>query len=215
MTTQDPYLTKPSLGELSFILIIGLLQPVTEIILGQQASYYYNVIASLIVLYYIAYRMRRHRNVLHTWGLRTDNFWPALRAHMTFALIGGIGVYFLGWHMGNTPLPWSFWYLLFAYPIWGGAQQFALQNLVAKNLQGLVPNIGLRSLVTAIIFALAHVPSLPLTLLAFLAGLCFTWIYDKHSNLYAIGIAHGILGALVFYLVLGQNQWKILMGYLL
>ena len=89
--------------------------------------------------------------------------------------------------------------------MWGTAQQFGLQNLVAKNLSGLLPNRLALALVSALLFGAAHCPRGPLMLLAFSAGLFFTLIYRRFPNLWAVGIAHGILGALAFYIVLGED----------
>ena len=37
------------------------------------------------------------------------------------------------------------------------------------------------------------------------AGFFFTLIYRRHPNLWAVGILHGFLGALAYYLVLGED----------
>jgi membrane protease YdiL (CAAX protease family) len=57
----------------------------------------------------------------------------------------------------------------------------------------------------ATLFALAHTPNGPLMALTFLAGLGMTWVFERRRNLWAIGIVHGILGALAYYLVLGHD----------
>jgi len=204
----------PNYYELIFILIVGLLQPVTEILFGTQIAVYYNGIAALLVLSYVAIRIYFSRGtIIHAWGIRLDNFRVCLLPYLSFAVIAGIGVYVYGWFNGHTPLPVGFWYVLALYPVWGIAQQFVLQNFVAKNLVSVVPSPITRSFVTAVLFACAHVPSVELVVLTFGAGFIFTYIYNYYQNLLALGIAHGILGALVFHLVLGQDQWGILVQY--
>jgi membrane protease YdiL (CAAX protease family) len=49
--------------------------------------------------------------------------------------------------------------------------------------------------------------------LTFIAGLAFTWIFEKHRNLWAIGIVHGILGSVAYYLVIGQDPGAEILGW--
>lgn len=212
--TNDSTILKPSYGELWLILVVGALQPITELFLGTRAASFYNVVAAIVILSYVIYRIVKNPPILRQWGFRCDNFLTALPYHLTFALIGGAIIYVYGWSLGRTPLPPSFWYLFLLYPLWGLAQQFVLQNFLANNLTALFSNIFVRSFVTALLFSLSHAPSLELMLLAGIAGFFFTLLYHRAPNIYAIGIAHGILGALVFYLVLNQDQWTILLNHM-
>ena len=205
---------KPNLRELAFILIIGSLQPIVELITNSQISTYYNGSAIFIAVIYVIYRILKSKKIiLIEWGFRLDNIKKCLLPYFISAVIGCTAIYCYGWYFGNTPLPIGFWYVIILYPIWGIMQQFALQNFVARNLTNLVPSLPLRSLVTAILFACAHIPSIELVLLTFIVGFIFTYIYHYYSNLLLLGFAHGILGALVFHLVLNQNQWDILLKY--
>ncbi len=205
---------KPQYGELMFMLIIGLLQPAIEILWSSRISTYYNGIAAVLVLGYVFVRiLRTGGSILPLWGLRFDNFRHCLFPYLALTALTGVAVYAYGWFVGHTPLPIGFWYLLVVYPMWGIAQQFVLQNFVAKNLTTLVPSLTIRSLVVAALFACAHIPSVELVLVAFIAGFAFTTLYHLYPNLLALGLAHGILGALLFHLVLGQDQWMILTGY--
>lgn len=201
--------------ELALIIILGALQPLTEVLFGMRMASLYNVAAAIIVLLWIAVRLTREPGLLHPWGMRFDNFRRALPVYLGFAFLSGQAVFVWGWLHGLTPLPASFWYLLALYLLWGLAQQFALQNFLARNLSALLPNIFARSAVTALLFSLAHAPSVPLMILSCIAGFFFTVLYTRIPNLFAAGIAHGILGALVFYLVLGQDQIEVLKQYLI
>lgn len=204
---------KPLYGELIFILVVGALQPVTEIFWGSQIATYYNGIAAFIVIAYLMYRLARSKeNLLFSWGLRVDNFRRCLLPYMVFTAIAAVFLYGYGGFMGHA-LSLTFWYLLAVYPLWGIAQQFVLQNLVAKNLEHLLPALPVRSFAVAVLFAFAHIPSLELFILTFAAGFIFTYLYHSYPNLLCLGIAHGIVGALAFHLVLGQNQWEILVRY--
>lgn len=205
---------KPNYRELLFILIIGVLQPLFEILWGARIATYYNGIAAALVLSYVIVRIVQTKgSILHTWGFRFDNLARCLTPYFLFSVIAIVVIYAYGWYAKHTPLPVGFWYLLLAYPVWGIAQQFVLQNFIARNLSTLVPSPLVRSCLVAVIFACAHIPSLELVLLTLVVGFIFTFLYHKYPNLLALGVAHGILGALVFHLVLGQDQWNILMNY--
>lgn len=206
-------MASPNYKELAGILVIGFFQPISEILFGAQFSSYYNLVAVALVLGYIIYRLVFQPSLFKTWGLRFDTFWVSVPPYLIFTIATSLLVYIAGHTLGRTPLPVTFWYLLALYPLWGIAQQFALQNFVARNLTAVAANIYMRAALTAVIFSLAHTPSLGLMTLAALAGFCFTILYNRFPNLIVLGISHGILGALIFYLILGQNQWEILTTY--
>lgn len=204
---------KPQYGELTFILVIGALQPVIEMVWGSKLATYYNGIAIFIVIAYVCYRLLHSgRKLLPIWGLRFDNCRRCLPPYIFFVALAAVLLYVFGRAMGNV-LPPTFWYVLALYPLWGIAQQFVLQNFVAKNLTQMFPSLPIRSFIVAVLFASAHIPSLELFLMAFAAGFIFTILYHHYKNLFCLGIAHGIVGALGFHLVLGQNQWEILVRY--
>ncbi|MEQ1849833.1 MAG: CPBP family glutamic-type intramembrane protease [Candidatus Peribacteraceae bacterium] len=201
--------------ELLLILTLGALQPLIEVFADSRTATWFNVSAAVCVLGYVVYALSRSGIVvLREWGIRTDTFLPMFPVYAIFTAVGSVCVILLGRYMGHTSLPVTFWYLVALYPVWGIAQQFALQNLLARNLVPLVPHIALRSLIVATCFAVAHLPSMPLAATTFIAGLFFVPLYHRYPNLLLIGTAHGILGSLVFTLVLGQNQWDILTKYL-
>ena len=90
---------------------------------------------------------------------------------------------------GTLAVPATFWLTLGLYPIWGLAQQFALQNFIARNLVGMIPSsLGL-ALVAAALFSASHYPRMELVVLTLVGGIFFTWIYRRHPNLWAVGIA--------------------------
>ncbi|NLG07596.1 CPBP family intramembrane metalloprotease [Candidatus Peribacteria bacterium] len=206
---------KPNYFELSFILVIGAMQPMIEMSAGPVMATYYNIFAIVIVLAYVLLRIKQSKgNSMKAWGFRLDTLSQSILPYAVFVLIAALVLYGYGIFRANTPLPLSFWYVLGMYPVWGLSQQFVLQNFVAKNLTALAPSLVMRSLLTGGIFACAHIPSLELVIATFIAGCVFTYLHAKYKNIFTLGIAHGILGGLVFYLVLGQDQWEILKGYL-
>ncbi len=124
-----------SYKELLLISIVGLLQPITEFTFGEKIAAQYNVLAAIIIILYLIFRIKKEgRSIWKIWGFRLDNLKNVLPMYISFGIIGSIILLLYGWYANTLPVPFSFWYLIALYPIWGLAQQFALQNLVAKNL---------------------------------------------------------------------------------
>ena len=200
--------------ELVGILVIGILQPVVELLMGAQYATYYNGIAIMAVLLYVTVRIAQEgKGLFFRWGFRVDTMKVSIFPYTVFILVSSCLLYVYGWYQGFTPLPVGFWYVLALYPLWGLAQQFVLQNFVANNLIEFFPARSIRSAVTAVIFAGAHIPSVELVCVTLVGGFALTYMHAKYQNLLTLSVAHGVLGALVFHLVLGQDQWKILAEY--
>lgn len=173
--------------------------------LAGQPEQLYNLSAIILWGAYTVWRGIRTPGLFHAWGFRRDNLLPAFRCCLV--LIGGAAAA-LALYGGLTSrwlLPRTFWIVLPLYPFYGIAQQFALQALITRNLRMLIPHRILRIVVVGVLFGAAHFPIQPLMILTFAAGLGFTWIYEEQPNLWVVGIAHGLLGALAYYLVLGLD----------
>lgn len=199
--------------ELLLIGTLAVLQPITELILGATAAHYYNYIALCVGLAYVLRSAKRNPSLWKAWGIRTDNFRSAILPHLALAACGAIFLYVYGTMLGNTPLPLSFFIILPLYVAWGFAQQFALQNLVIRNAALWIPSITLRATIIALLFGTVHLPSMPLAVLAAAFGFCITLVYNARPNMFAAGIAHGIVGSLVFYVILGKDQWQVILRY--
>lgn len=95
--------------------------------------------------------------------------------------------------------------LLPLYPLYGIAQQFIFQGVLHRRLMTLLPNRWLPILLTAITSALLHMPFLDLVALTFVAGLAWSWLFQRYPNVWLLGLSHGILAALAYPLILGEN----------
>lgn len=208
------YADAPCRPELFAVLAAGALHVVTEIALSPAAATSYNVAVSLAFAVYLPWRARRSAGATRAWGMRLDNLRPALLAHGTLGLAGAAAIVAYGMAMGGLPLPVTFWMTVALYPAWGIAQQFALQSLLARNLAGRIPRTVPLAVVSAGLFGLAHYPRLELVALSFVAGLLLTLVYRRHPNLWAVGLVHGILGSLAFYVVLGQDPGRAILDFL-
>lgn len=153
---------------------------------------------------YLGMRVRRQPGVAREWGFQTDNLAGALRtvgpptAAAAAAMIG------TAWRLGNLPPPGGFWALLLLYPVWGLAQQFLLNVALARNLASVMP-AGAAVLLAAALFAASHAPDWPVAALTLPAGVVWAWLYRRQPNLWVLGVAHALLGALAFTAVLGRD----------
>ena len=143
-----------------------------------------------------------------TWrdyGMRTDNMRPAARVVGVWTATGAALI--LGWGLvnGETFFRGELLVMLPLYPVWGVVQQLIFQGVVHRRLLLLVNHRGLAVLLTALAFALVHVGSWPLVGLTFAAGLAWSRLFQIYPNVWVLGLSHGVLAALVYPLVLGDN----------
>ena len=83
---------------------------------------------------------------------------------------------------------------ILAYTLWALMQQFILQVYVLLRLL----RVGLRRrwaiALAAVLFAIAHVPNPVLAPVTLAWGAATSLLYLRYRNLYALALAHGILG---------------------
>lgn len=203
----------PSRAELGAAVLTGAVHVAIELSMGKSPNanaafgmqHIFNLCAALAWAGYVCWRAARTRGMLAAWGLTRREFSPALRTALAFAAVALVPLVWYGAAQGRFPIPVTFWLVVCLYPVWGLAQQFVLQALVARNLAAFVQGRAWHALATATLFSAAHTPNVPLMILTFLAGLAFTAIFQRRRNLWALGIVHGLLGAAAYYLVLGQD----------
>jgi len=82
------------------------------------------------------------------------------------------------------------------YSVWALFQEFLTQSFVFVRLEAV---FGGRwaAFCTAVLFSLAHLPNPVLTPATFVAGLVLALAFRRYRNLYAVGLAHALLGLAV------------------
>jgi membrane protease YdiL (CAAX protease family) len=209
--------TGPQIGELIALILTSAVhilletlfiaknqgQPAT--IIGLQLQDLYNILAAAGWSVYVLWRIASTPGILRAWGLRKDTFWPAMKLVLLFAIPAVAFLLLWGALQGHLPLPVTFWITCFLYPVWGIAQQFALQVFITRNLGAVIRSPWMCALVAALLFSLAHFPNGWLMGLVFPVGYVFSLIYQRRPNVWALGIIHGPLGALAYFCVLGQD----------
>jgi hypothetical protein len=80
------------------------------------------------------------------------------------------------------------------YILWTTYQQFLLQDYFMPRALRLLSSEAAGIAVTAVLFALAHLPNLALTAATLLWGAVSCVLFRRYRNLYALGLAQGLLG---------------------
>ena len=214
MNSRSQSMTRVEKWELGLILLTGATHVTIELLsgggqghrpMGGSPESIYNLAVAGLWGVYALWRMFTTPGMARAWGFRRDTFFSALEPCALVGLCAVVPLLMYGHAFGRWPLPATCWMTLLLYPWYGIAQQFALQALVARNLRPLISGRVLRMCATACIFSAAHFPNPWLMVLTVPLGLALTWISERSPNLWAVGILHGVLGALVYYLVLGLD----------
>jgi membrane protease YdiL (CAAX protease family) len=195
------------------MVLAGAVHVLIETAVSERVAGAFSAWVSMGFLVYVVWRARTTPGALRAWGLRADNFGPALAAHFTFVAVGGLALILYRAAAGSLKFGPSFWLTAALYPVWGTAQQFALQNLIARNLRDVLVRPWALVAVASALFGLSHYPRLDLVALTLVAGVGFTLIYRRFPNLWAVGLAHGALGALAIYLVVEEDPGRVILDF--
>lgn len=113
---------------------------------------------------------------------------------------------------GTLPVPLHGW----AYIVWSLMQQFLLQSYFLLRLLRLLPGKVAPVIIAAGIFSLAHLPNPILTPITLVWGVIACVLFLRYRNIYALGIAHGIMGLCVAVTVPNSlhHHMRVGLGYL-
>jgi len=80
------------------------------------------------------------------------------------------------------------------YVLWTLYQQFLMNDLFMPRLTRLLASESAAVGLAAVLFAAAHLPNLPLTAATLIWGAISCALFRRYRNLYALGLAQGLLG---------------------
>jgi len=102
------------------------------------------------------------------------------------------------------------------YLIWSFVQEFLVQVFVLTRLVRLLPRRSLAIAAAALLFAIAHIPNPILICLTLVWALIACPFFLRYRNLYALGLAHAILGLCVAVTVPDamHHHMRVGLGYL-
>ena len=195
--------------EIIAVLVTGLMKYVLMDWLNLRM--FYIATACIFWSVYIYKRYRGNKLILRHWGFRKYHFKQTFLFLTPFALVMIAAIIWYGSSYNTLFLNWHIIPIIVFYPVWGIIQQFLIVALVAGNLQ-LISSVNLSKsqilLLTSMVFAWVHYPSLPLMVFAFFMELVFLIAYFKWKNLWPLGIYHGLVASLLLFFALGRDLWN-------
>jgi hypothetical protein len=135
-------------------------------------------------------------------GFRRGNFRECVEALAPAVLLLAIGLIAAG-VLCETMRPISLEYgclCLAAYCPWGIFQQYLLNGYIANRLLQ-VASARYVPLMSAALFAGAHLPNWFLMMVTFVTGYVSTRIFMRYRNIYFLGLAHAVIGTLLFVVI--------------
>jgi hypothetical protein len=167
------------------------------------------LIATLIVV--LARRQTRDE-----LGLGWHGFIPSLWILPAALALAGVSV-FVAAKLGTLhPLYKADFAHISGYVLWTIYQQFLLQDYFMDRLLRLVSNKSAAVSLAGILFAAAHLPNLVLIAATVVWGIVSCALFRRYRNLWALGLAQGLLG-LIFAICIPdalQHHLRVGLGYL-
>jgi membrane protease YdiL (CAAX protease family) len=153
-----------------------------------------------------------------TMGCCCSGFWRSSWVVGVSFSIAAIAMYFAAaFHTLHHPRDPIHWVRAFGgYAVWALLQQLLLQGYFLARAMRLVRNASLAALITASVFALAHVPNPILTPLTLIWGLIACLVFIRVRNVYPLAIAHAVLGICIAITIPASvlHNMRVGLGYL-
>ncbi len=194
--------------EILFVLLTGIGKILVMDMLNQKLPF----IVTVIVFWfsYFVYRTNQEKGLYRYWGLSLSDSKALFKILAPVGLVVIFAILMYGVYI--KPIHWSIHilFVLIVYPIWGLVQQFLIMSLFAGNLKDLsikpVGNITILFF-TSILFSIVHYPSVNLVIATFIMALIYSALFLKYRNILPLGIFHGIIGGLFYYVILNRDAW--------
>ncbi|MGB0525923.1 MAG: type II CAAX prenyl endopeptidase Rce1 family protein [Flammeovirgaceae bacterium] len=203
-----PQTTNASLFELTAIVLTGLCKFIFVDVLA--LKFWFIISACFFWLIYVSYKIKQDQQILTVWGFTKKGFRSSLIFILPFALLAIISFAGYGMYTEKIILNWHIIPILFLYPLWGTIQQFLVISLMVTNLKRIEKPIFSQPmiiLISSIVFASVHYPSLPLVIGTFLLAILYTITFLKYNNIWVLGLFHGWLGCFFYFFTLERDPW--------
>jgi membrane protease YdiL (CAAX protease family) len=167
---------------------------------GRRSSTSVDVAFAATLLAVLACSHRRAGEGLRAIGFRTDTLAAAIRLLLPIVLVCTVLIVVVGLLLAEMHFPplAKAAQKLVEFLALGIAQQYVLLGFVFGRVER-IAGAEYAPVLAALLFALLHLPNSWLTAVTFTWGVIACLVYRKAPNLWANGVAHGLLAALVYY----------------
>jgi membrane protease YdiL (CAAX protease family) len=158
-------------------------------------------VLAVLLLTLLAWSHRRRGEGPAEIGFRLDNLAPALgQVALFLGPLAGLALLIGAVMDGFAFPPPAHWPVVLGWMcLWGLLQQYLLVGFYYRRFAEILPPGGPSFLAAALIFGVAHLPNPFLVILTPLLGVISCWLYRRVPNLYALGLAHGVLSFCIYY----------------
>lgn len=203
----------------TFLVILWVIGPRVAVDPAALAAYWLGVAVWAVVIVWLSPFLHRDPPELRGWGRSWRQGAPgaagaAWRPYLWTTLLGAVGLMTAvairdPGFVGHTRW-WSVLHKLAIYLVYGPFQALVFFGYIQTRMRTAAGAImaggaAMRVLVCALtagLFALAHAPNWPLTGLALVSGLVWSWLFYARPNVLLLGVSHAVLGTIT-YSILG------------
>lgn len=144
-----------------------------------------------------------HRQAGEGWreiGFRWDTFGATIRLLLPAVLIGCALIVSAAVFLDQTRFPSLATGMrrTALFVVFGIAQQYVMLGFIFRRVER-AADARFAPALTALLFALLHLPNIFLTAVTFVWGIVSCLVYRRSPNLWANGLAHGLLATLTYY----------------
>jgi membrane protease YdiL (CAAX protease family) len=145
-------------------------------------------------------------------GFRFDNFIAACRLLIVPTIVALLGIFLLSWLSGSIDIkPLRLRFLLL--PLWALFQQYALQGYINRRAQVVLGQNWRSVLLVAVLFAVLHIPNIPVAIFTLLGGAVWAAVYQRHPNLFALALSHSLASVALALLLPGTAVNNLRVGF--
>jgi membrane protease YdiL (CAAX protease family) len=151
-------------------------------------------------------------------GCSVAGFWRSSWVVGVALLITAVATFFAAnlhtLHHPASPLQWI--RAFGGYTVWAIVQQLLLQGYFMARLMRIFSNANIAAILSASVFALAHLPNPILPPLTLVWGLAACFVFVRSRNVYPLAIAHAIFGSCVAITIPASalHNMRVGLGYL-